>query len=100
MFVFMKIYTIFMLKSVRNENSYTNSGIGLKVITPFSCSNQLSMKFIMFINVKMPTIVVILTFISMINTASESLKVREVYIFLPFSVYEQLNFHAQLSCIL
>ena len=35
----------------------------------FSCSTQMSMKFILFINVKMPTIVGILTFISWINTA-------------------------------
>ena len=34
------------------------------------------MKFILLINVKMPTIVGILTFISMINTASERLKAR------------------------
>ena len=33
--------------------------------------NKLSMKFIMLINVKMPTLVDILTFISMINTTSE-----------------------------
>ena len=32
------------------------------------------MKFILLINVKMPTIVGILTFISMINTTSERLK--------------------------
>ena len=40
----------------------------------FSCSTQLSMKFIILINVKMPTIVGILTFISMANTTSERLK--------------------------
>ena len=39
----------------------------------FSCSTRLSTKFIMVINVKMPTIVGILTFISMINTRSERL---------------------------
>ena len=33
--------------------------------------NKLSMKFIMLINVKMPILVGILTFISMINTTSE-----------------------------
>ena len=33
----------------------------------FSCSTQLSMKFILLINVKMPTTVCILTFISRIN---------------------------------
>ena len=39
----------------------------------FACSTQLSTKFIL-INVKMPTIVGILTFISRINTTSEILK--------------------------
>ena len=37
----------------------------------FSSSSQLSMKFIVLINVKMPTIVGILTLISRINTISE-----------------------------
>ena len=40
----------------------------------FTCSTWLIMKFIILINVKMSTIVGILTFMSMINTASESLK--------------------------
>ena len=47
-------------------------------------------------NVKMPTIVDILTFISMINT-TESLKARQVFIFQHFSFYEQLKFHVELS---
>ena len=38
----------------------------------FSCSNQLNMKFILLINVKMPTIVGILTFINRI-------KARQIY---------------------
>ena len=41
-----------------------------KVIKLIPCSTQPSMKFIQLINVKMPTIVGILTFISMINTTS------------------------------
>ena len=49
---------------------------GPEVIKLFSCSIQLSTKFILLINVKMPTIVGILTFISMINTTSEKLKAR------------------------
>ena len=53
---------------------------GPEVTKLFSCSAQLNMKFILLINVKMPTIVGILTFISMINT-SESLKSRIVFIF-------------------
>ena len=40
---------------------------GSEVIKLFSCSTQQSMKFILLINVKMPTIVGILTFISRIN---------------------------------
>ena len=41
--------------------------LGPEVIKLFPCSTQLSTKFIMLINVKMPTIVGILTFISMIS---------------------------------
>ena len=37
----------------------------------FSCSTQLSMKFILLINVKMPIMVGILTFVSRINTTCE-----------------------------
>ena len=61
------------------------------------CSTKLSTKYILLINVKMPTIVGILTFISMINTESERLKVKNFFICRNFSFYEQLNFHAQLS---
>ena len=55
------------------------------------------MKFIMLINVKMPTIVGILTFICMINTTAEWLKARKVFISQFFSINERLKFHAQLS---
>ena len=40
--------------------------------------NSTEHKFIMLINVKMPTIVGILTFISTINTTSKSLKARKL----------------------
>ena len=67
-------------------------------LTPFSCSTQLGMKFIMLMNVKMPTTTVgILTFISMINTTSESLKARKVFTIHQLSFYKQLKFHAHLS---
>ena len=46
----------------------------------FLYSTQLSTKFILLINVKMPTIVDILTFISLINTKSERLKARNFFI--------------------
>ena len=69
-------------------------GPGAKVMKLFSYSTQLSTKFILLINVKMPTIVGILTFISMINTTSERLKARHFIIWRYFSFYEQLKFYA------
>ena len=51
----------------------------------------------MVINVEMPTIVCIQTFISMINIAIKSLKARKVFIFQHSSFYEQSKFRAQLS---
>ena len=54
---------------------------GLKVIKLVSWSTQLSMEFILLINVKMPTIVDILTFISRINTTSEYFKQENVLFF-------------------
>ena len=70
---------------------------GSEVINFCPCSTQLSINFIMLIKVKMPTIVGILTFISMINTSSERLKGRYFFIYLYFSFYEQFEFRAQLS---
>ena len=42
---------------------------GLKVLKQFSCSAHLGMKLILLINIKMPTIVGILTFISRMNNS-------------------------------
>ena len=50
---------------------------GPEIIKVFLMLNS----FIMLIIVTMPTIVSILAFISMINTTSESLKARQVFIF-------------------
>ena len=55
------------------------------------------MNFIMVINVKMPTIVGILIFMSMINTTFEHLKAMKVFIFKHFRFYDNLKFYAQLS---
>ena len=56
-----------------------------------SFSTKLSTRFILHINVKMPTIVGILTFTSMINTSSERLK--DTSSFVGISVYmSSLNF--------
>ena len=66
---------------------------GPEVVKLISHSTQLSTKFILLINVKMPTIVGILTFLSMINTTSERLKARHFFICGYFSFFhEQLNF--------
>ena len=64
----------------------------------FSCSAQLRLKsIILLINVRMPTIVGILTFISRINyrlwSSKPSLSTYLGY----FGVYEQFKFYAQLS---
>ena len=58
----------------------------------FVDSTQLSMKFILLINVKMPTIVGILTLISIINTTSERLKTRHFFICWYFSFMTSWNF--------
>ena len=62
------------LKSHNGKSASKSCIQGPELINHFSCSTQVSMKFIIFINVKMPTVAGILTFISMINTTSESLK--------------------------
>ena len=67
------------------------NGPGPKVIKLFSYSTQLSTKFILLLNVKMTTIVRILTFISIIKTTSERLKGRNFFICRYFSLYEQLK---------
>ena len=60
---------------------------------------QLRLKFILLINVKMPTIVGFLTFISRINYRLLSSKPSiSIYMYLGyFCVYEQLKFQAQLG---
>ena len=70
---------------------------GPEFIKLFSCSTQLNTKFILLINVKMPTTVGILTFIGRINTTFERLKARNFFICQYFSFYGQLKFLAQLS---
>ena len=61
-------------------NLNSDFGPGPEVLKLFSYSIQLSMKFILLINVKMPTILGILTFISRINTISERLKARNFFV--------------------
>ena len=70
---------------------------GPEVIKLLSCSTQLRSKFIRLINVKMPTLVGILTFISRINDWLLWFKPEISIDFGYFSIREQLKFHAPLS---
>ena len=58
----------------------------------FSMLNSAEYEFILLINVKMPTNVGILTFMSTINTTFEGLKARNFFICRFFYFYGQLNF--------
>ena len=82
-----------------NQNVFPNTLTppGPEVIKLFSYSTHLSTKFILLINVKMPTVVGILTFISRINTISEGFKAIKIVIYHHFTFYEHLKFYAQLS---
>ena len=67
-------------KRMRTEIKYKNIWLKVKNL-PFSCSTQQGMKINLLINVIMPTIGNILTFISKIKTPSESFKARQFFIF-------------------
>ena len=70
---------------------------GAEVIKLFFMLNSAEHKFLTAHNVKMPRIVGILTFITMINTTSERLKAINFFICRYFSLYERLKFRTQLS---
>ena len=59
--------------------------------------NSAEHEIILLVNVKMPTIFGILTFINMMNATSESFKARDFFICRYFNIYEQLKFRAQMS---
>ena len=59
-----KNFSVCIFHGIRKMN---NIRPGPEVIKLFSCSTQRRLKFILLINVKMPTMVGILTFISRIN---------------------------------
>ena len=68
------------------------SSTGLEVIKLFSCSSQLKLKFILLINVKMPTTVGILTFISRINYWLGCSKLKFLIIWTISIIMSSLNF--------
>ena len=75
------------------ENTSFKIASGPEVIKLFSCTTQLSMKFVLLINVKMPTFV----FIFRINNWLWYFKPENSIDFGYFYIYEQFKFHAQLS---
>ena len=79
------------------ENQQLGFRPGPEVIKLFSCSAQLRLKFILLINVKMPTIVGILTFMSKINYLFLSFESEFSTNFYYFNIHKQLKVHAQLS---
>ena len=89
------VFLVFISCSTSILNFTFKKYILAEVKKLISCSTELSMKLIMLINVKKPTIVGILKFLSMIDITSESLK--EKVFFSAFKFYEQLNLHAQLG---
>ena len=70
---------------------------GPEVTKLFSSSTQLRLKLILLINVKMPTTVGILTFISRINDWLWWFNPNIAIEFGFFTIYEQFEFRAQLS---
>ena len=68
-----------------------------EVIKLFSCSTQLSIIFFLLINVKMPTIVGILRFMSRKNSILSLSEPAKCWISWYFHTYKHLKFHAQLS---
>ena len=65
-----------------------------EVIKLFSCSTQLSMKFFVLVNVKMPTVVGILTFMSGKNCILGLSGPKKAQFPDSFYPYEHLKFHA------
>ena len=70
---------------------------GPKVMKNISCSTQLSMKFFLLINVKMPTIVGILTFKNKKNSIIGLSEPENAEFLDILYTYAHLKFHAQLS---
>ena len=76
---FLEFYINLLLALSSNSDTALTSGPEITKL--FSCSAQLRMKFIMLINVKMPTIstiVGILAFISVINATLWRFKARDL----------------------
>ena len=86
--------------------THTRTGLTLYALPPFyggengggikkiSCSIQQSMIFFLPINVKMPTVVALLTFMSRKNSILGLSEPEKCWISQYFHIYEHLKFHA------
>ena len=83
--------------TVRSQFIWKYNRTGPEIIKLFPCSTPQSSKFNLLMNVEMPTIVGISTFISMLNTTPVRLRTRKLFNCRYFSFYEQLKVRAQLS---
>ena len=82
------------MESICNDQELIQSGPA--IIKLFSCSTQLSMKFLLLLKVEMPTIVAILTFMSDENSSLGLSEPKKPNVLIYYS-YVHLKFHAQLS---
>ena len=80
-----------------NQQCSPSSDQALRLWNFLLCSIQLGTRFILLKNVKVPIIFGILTFISGINSPSNSFKARKIFCFHHFTFYGQLKFQAELS---
>ena len=94
----LKIY-LFTLRHIKPAHAQMILGtaVWLQGLKKISCSTQLSMKFFLLTNVKLPTIVGILTFMSRKNSILGLSEPEKSLISWYFYTYEHLKFHAQLS---
>ena len=77
--------------------SYVVPRPGPEVRKLFSCSTQLSMKFVLFINLKILTKVLNFFHAQLSWASSAELSMKKVLFFWYFYLYDQVKFHAQLS---
>ena len=84
-------------RHVRHKHLDNSSNTQTPWLLKYSCSTQLTMKFFLLINVKMPTINGILTFMSKKNSILGLSEPKKSWLSWYFYTYEHLKFHAQLS---
>ena len=90
-----KVVEPFRTANAKYGNKRHSAQPGPEIIKLFSCSPQLSIKYFLLINVKMSTIVGILTFMSGKNSILGLSEPKKCRISRYLYTYELLKFHAQ-----